>query len=113
MICRRSYGGVFAALLRIAAVGFRVTRGEPKGYRSSLIATRTFCADCGSPLTFAYDNAADLWVALGSLDHPEEWPMIPGAAWGTSAHTQTGARIPWHRIDDGLPQLAGLQRKLR
>ena len=82
-----------------------MTRGEPKGYRSSSIARRTFCVACGSPLTFAYDNGADLWVTLGSLDYPEEWPMTPKAAWGATVHTQAATRIPWYAIDDGLPQL--------
>lgn len=105
-ICRRSYGGLSAALLRVAAAGFRITLGEPQRYRSSPIATRSFCATCGAPLAFAYDTAADLWLTLGSLDHPEDWPMTPGAAWGATSHTQATARVPWHEIDDGLPQLA-------
>ena len=109
-ICRRNYGGLFGVFLRFPAAGFRVTQGQPRRYRSSPIATRTFCADCGSPLAFAYDTGVDLWVALGSLDHPEDWPMTPGAAWGASTHVQTATRVPWHAIDDGLPQLVATIR---
>ena len=105
-ICRRSYGGLFGAFLRFPVSGFRITQGEPRRYRSSAIATRTFCRQCGSPLAFAYDTGIDLWVTLGSLDHPEDWPMTPGATWGGSTHVQTATRVPWHAIDDGLPQSA-------
>ena len=105
-ICQRSYGGLFGAFLRFAAAGFHMTRGRPKRYRSSSIATRCFCAKCGSHLTFAYDHGEDVWVTLGSLDHPDEWPMTPDAAWGPSAHVQTDTRIPWYAVDDGLPGLA-------
>ena len=36
--------------------------------------------------------------------------MTPGAAWGASTHVQTATRVPWHAIDDGLPQLAATIR---
>jgi hypothetical protein len=104
-ICRRSYGGLFGIFLRVPAAGFRLTRGEPKLYRSSPIAVRSFCDVCGSPIAFAYDGNADLWITLGALDHPEDWPMTPGATWGATSHVQVDARVPWHAIDDGLPQM--------
>ena len=97
---------MFGALLRFSAVGFSMTLGEPKHYRSSSIATRTFCGECGSPLAFAYDGATDVWLTLGSLDYPEDWPMTPTATWGASSHVQTLTRVPWHAIDDGLPKAA-------
>jgi len=100
------------AVLRFGGAGFHMTRGEPRRYRSSPIATRSFCGECGSPLAFAYDGASDLWLALGSLDHPEDWPMTPQATWGATAHTQTGTRIPWHTLADGLPELAAAVHRL-
>src|SRR5690242_8017411 len=88
-ICRRSYGGLFGTLLRFPSAAFGITQGKPKRYRSSPIATRTFCEVCGAPIAFVYDGGGDPWIALGSLDHPEDWPMTPEATWGASVHTQS------------------------
>ena len=100
-ICRRSYG-LLGAFLRFGP-GVRFERGAPVHYRSSAIARRGFCGACGAALTFAYDGNPDLWVTLGSLDHPEDWPMTPDAAWGPSRHVETESMLPWYAPGDGLP----------
>ena len=79
----------------------------PASYRSSGFARRGFCAACGSGLTFTYDGNPDTWVTLGSLDHPEDWPMTPDADWGPSRHVEIDSRVPWHLPADGLPQATG------
>ena len=43
-------------------------------------------------------------MLLGSLDHPEDWPFVPGAVWGSVAHVCVESKIPWYEIADGLPQ---------
>lgn len=102
--CRRSYGGLFQAAVQFAADGFGFTRGEPRYYRSSPSARRGFCETCGCPLVFRYDGIADLWVLIGALDRPELWPLTRGATWGPVAHYHADRRVPWHILDDGLPQ---------
>lgn len=72
-MCQRATGGFAAALVNIPAGDFEWL-AEPDWYASSPIARRPFCAACGSPLGFAYnDRVADgaLDVTYGSLDEPE------------------------------------------
>jgi hypothetical protein len=46
----------------------------------------------------------DAWISVGSLDHPEDWPMTKHASWGKSIHVFIDTKIPWYEINDGLPQ---------
>ena len=83
---------------------FRFTKGEPRYYRASSFGKRGFCVECGSPMVFFYEGNPDVWIKIGSLDHPEHWPMTKDAAWGRSTHAHTDTKIPWYEIRDGLPQ---------
>ena len=49
---------------------FEVTRGEISRYRSSEIAERGFCPQCGTPLTYEGSSAKHVSVTIGSLDDP-------------------------------------------
>lgn len=104
-ICQKHVGGLFAALVRFPRSSFTFTKGNPTFYRSSEVARRAFCSICGSPLVFVYDNAdADFWLTIGSLDHPEDWPMTKAATWGPTVHTLVDRKVSWQEIDDGLAQ---------
>jgi hypothetical protein len=71
-MCQRATGGVFAALAGCAKANFEWTRGQPAFFRSSNLASRGYCRDCGTPLTFAYDlPEARIYATIGSLDDPE------------------------------------------
>lgn len=104
VMCQKSYGGLYQAALKIPGEGFRYTRGEPKYYRSSSFARRGFCAECGSPIAFLYDGNPHVWVLIGSLDHPGDWPLRKDAAWGPANHWYVDAKVSWYEINDGLPQ---------
>ena len=103
-ICRKSYGGLYQATLKFDGRTFQLTKGELKHHRSSDFARRGFCAECGSPIVFLYEGNPNVWVLVGSLDHPEDWPLTKDAAWGPSGHRYVETRVPWHEIIDGLPQ---------
>ena len=103
-MCQKSYGGLFQATVKFARGVFRFTRGEPKYYQSSNFARRGFCAECGSPIVFVYEGNLNLWILIGSLDHPEDWPLTKDALWGKSGHWYVKAKVPWYEICDGLPQ---------
>lgn len=76
---------------------FRVTKGEPKIYASSLIAERVFCPNCGSSLWMSwFDSPEWLYVQTVNLDHPENFPP--------ASHMGIESRIPWHNIQDELPR---------
>lgn len=111
-ICRKSYGGLFSATVTFSGAGFAFTKGEPKYYRASSFAKRGFCADCGSPVAFLYEGNSNVWIKIGSLDHPEDWPMTRDASWGRSMHAHVDTKVPWYEIADGLPQSASAWSEL-
>jgi len=75
-MCQRATGGLFAALAGAPKSAFAWTRGEPAAFASSNLAKRSYCRDCGTPLSFTYDYpGARLYVTIGSLDDPEAAPI--------------------------------------
>ena len=75
-MCQKAVGGPFAASAPVKRAWFAWTRGTPASFASSSLAHRDFCAICGTPLTFRYDDADTISVTLGSLDHPEAVPPV-------------------------------------
>jgi hypothetical protein len=75
-MCQRATGGVFAALAGAPKAEFAWTEGAPAIYASSNLATRAYCRDCGTPLSFSYNlPEARFYVTIGSLDDPERAPI--------------------------------------
>ena len=71
-MCRRANGAVAVTWVSLDADGFTFTSGQPTVYQSSCDAKRTFCASCGSQLTFWSKCKPDeIDVSLGTLDEPE------------------------------------------
>ena len=75
-MCQKAVGGPFAASAPVRRAHFAWTRGTPASFASSSLAHRDFCAACGTPLTFRYDDADTVSVTLGSLDRPEDVPPV-------------------------------------
>src|SRR5262245_6943716 len=55
-------------------------------------------------MAFFFEGDPDTWISVGSLDHPEDWPMTTRASWGQSMHVFIDTKIPWYEISDGPPQ---------
>lgn len=68
-MCQRATGGVAAALKQLPRDVVTWQR-EPDRYRSSPIAQRGHCRECGTPLTFEGDGEAVLDLTVGSFDDP-------------------------------------------
>jgi hypothetical protein len=95
-ICRHTSGAPFVAWFSVPAEAFRFVSDEPARFKSSEHATRTFCAGCGTPLTFASTKSPDeLDVTTCSLDEPGHVP--PGD------HTFVRSKLSWVELADGLP----------
>lgn len=76
-MCQRATGGVFAALAGAPKADFAWTKGEPAVFESSNLATRAYCRDCGTPLSFSYNMPeARFYVTIGSMDEPEAAPIL-------------------------------------
>jgi hypothetical protein len=96
-ICRRTTGAPFVAWFSVRRSRFHLVRGEPTRFRSSTKATRSFCPECGTQITFELDGAGDeIDVTTSSLDDPNR--VAP------RDHTHTSSRLQWLRLADGLPQ---------
>jgi hypothetical protein len=104
--CRRAYGGLFLAGLRFPGRAFALTSGDLQNFEAS-VARRSFCAACGSPIAFAYQGADDVWILVGSLDRPEQWPLTSAASFGPVRHLHVDSRVSWFSIADDLPKLDG------
>ncbi len=100
-LCRKAYGNFNAAMIRLGWEDFHYTEGEPGHYRSSDLATRSFCRDCGSPVLFSYDEQDTLFLLAGTMDYPEDWPFDTEYSWG---HAFVDDKVSWVEIRDGLPQ---------
>jgi hypothetical protein len=103
-ICRKNYGSPFQASLQFLASDLQFIQGEPTYYKATPYARRGFCPGCGSPIIFHYEGTPEIWVPIGSLDRPDDWPLVKGADWGETAHYHTDSKISWLKIEDGLDQ---------
>jgi len=94
-MCRKATGGGYATLLSIPREAVRWTKGSPTLYRSSPIATRGFCRQCGSPLFYDGEAEKQLSLTAGSLDDPSG--VKPDHHYGIES------RLPWADCGPGLP----------
>lgn len=68
-MCQRATGGVAAAMKGVRKADVTWS-GEPDWYRSSPIASRPFCATCGTPLGFAFPDSDTMDLLVGTFDDP-------------------------------------------
>jgi hypothetical protein len=95
-ICRHTSGAPFVAWFSVPVASFRFVSDEPATFKSSEQATRTFCASCGTPLTFASTRSpGQLDITTCSLDEPEHVPPRD--------HTFLRSKLSWVKLADGLP----------
>ena len=95
--CRRAAGSPVVAWGTFDRSGFRVTHGTLAEFRSSAQVVRGFCAACGSCLTYRHEaRPAEVDVTLASLDQAAQ--LAP------QAHVWVADKLPWLKIEDGLPQ---------
>ena len=92
--CRRASGSHVLGLVTVARQSLRFDAGQPKEYRSSAAVRRSFCARCGTPLTYWHEGwPDDVSLTIGSLDNPE---LAPPAD-----HTWMSEAVAWDGPMDG------------
>jgi hypothetical protein len=97
--CRRAAGAPLVAWATFALDGFVVSSGTPRELRSSADVVRTFCPDCGTPLTYrSAARPAEIDVTLATLDGAGQ--LAP------QMHVWVSDKLPWLELCDGLPQFA-------
>jgi len=78
---------------------FRFEGEPPSRYASSPPVIRTFCAHCGTPLTFeTTERPGEIHLLVGSADAPADGHLAP------ERHVFENERISWVRFGDGLPR---------
>lgn len=97
--CRKAHGTAFSTFVGSRSSAFRWTRGEGsvRGFSSSDLLRRTFCARCGSKLPVRWQDE----VQLPAATLEGELGVRP------SKHIFVASKAPWHEIRDALPQHAG------
>jgi len=94
--CRRAAGAPAVAWVTFALSGFVFTEGTPAEFRSSPPVLRTFCAACGTPLTYRHSDYSDaIDISTCSLDEPERFPP--------THHSWLSHDVRWVKFGDGLP----------
>lgn len=84
-----------ATFVGLSSSGFRWVSGTPKTFASSKGVTRSFCADCGTPLAYESESyPGEIHIYVSTFDHPEAFPP--------KAHVFVTERIAWTHMDDGL-----------
>ena len=95
--CRRVSGAASVAWFSVERAAYRITAGTPAVFHSSAPVTRTFCGNCGTPLTYQRTDSPDeVDVTICSLDDPA--PFAP------QDHTFTAYRLSWNHSADDIPQ---------
>lgn len=94
--CCKASGSPAVAWLTVAKQDFSLVRGSPSEFHSSPPVTRTFCASCGTPLTYMNpDRPGEIDVTTCSLDDPAAFPPTYHSWMSHSPH--------WLRFGDDLP----------
>src|SRR4030081_1528149 len=70
-MCQKAVGAPFASFADIDRGDFAWTRGEPAAFRSSSLAERDFCRDCGTPLSFRRIDGPRIEIMTGAFDRPD------------------------------------------
>lgn len=108
-MCQRATGGVYAAMVGLKQDDCDF-RGEPFWYRSSPIAERAFCAECGTPIGFRYLDGENIDLTLGSFDDPSAFrPTMQFGYESACSAWQDLSAVPHMTSADYEP----LQRKWR
>jgi hypothetical protein len=100
-MCQKAAGAPFASFADIENGDFAWTRGKPGAFRSSTIAMRDFCADCGTPLSFRRIDGPSIEIMTGAFDRPDR--LVPTRQFGTEA------RLGWVVAIANLPSQTTLQ----
>ncbi|MEO8558924.1 MAG: GFA family protein, partial [Rhodospirillales bacterium] len=97
--CRRHSGAPVAAFATYASDAVTFEQGALTWYRSSTIARRGFCAQCGTAMVWQGDDHRDWFdIGVGSFDDANDFTL--------QDHLWLDSALRWFQIDDHLPRYA-------
>ncbi len=94
--CQRASGADYVSWLSIPDKGL-IWTGERKFHASSPDVTRSFCANCGTPMS--YENEK-----LPGETHLYAPTLSDRSQFHPEAHIMWSERVPWIEISDGSPK---------
>lgn len=98
--CRRQCSAPMTTYVGINDGNWRWTQGTPKTYKSSPGVERSFCDNCGTPLSFRSDSMSGVMhVYVASLDEPEKFQP--------TLHVASEEKLSWLKLADNLPECIG------
>jgi hypothetical protein len=98
-MCQKASGAPMMAWATYPKAKVAFPNARPKLRRSSDIAERGFCADCGSALLWQRLGAETIDLAVAAFDDPNT--LAP------SEHIWTSSRVRWLTLTDHLPRFRG------
>ncbi len=98
-MCQKFTGAPIVAGTTFNTEAVHITKGKPKYYKSSVIAERGFCPNCGTGLF--YRGVLGMWtkwlmVFTASFDKPENF--------APTYHLGIESAMPWLTVQDDLPR---------
>ncbi len=101
--CRKANGAPVSLFVGFLAGQIEAERGAPKSYESSPGVRRSFCGDCGSPLSYEDERLpGEIYVPVGVFDDP--------GSFEPREHSWASQRLSWFELGDGLPRHARSSR---
>jgi hypothetical protein len=98
--CRRHTSSPVAIFVLVPRAALRFTGAQPKEFASSPGVWRSFCGECGSPISYRTDRRPDVTdLYAGTLSDP--------SALAPQCHVHAVEQLPWFEVLDDLPRYPG------
>ena len=96
--CRNSTGALASAYIVYEESQVQFVKGKRKVFESEPGIHRTFCSDCGTPISYEaeWDGQSTVGFFLGTLDNPDDFQP--------EKHVFDLDRVSWFDISDHLPR---------
>lgn len=95
--CRKFTGSAFATYAGYPTDAVTQTGKAPAQHHSSEGVTRSFCGDCGSPISYEGERwPGEIHLMVCAFDDPN--------AFEPQGHVYWAERVPWLALDDDLPK---------
>jgi len=95
--CRRICGAHSVAWLTVDVATLLFESAKPREFSSSPHVYRSYCRNCGTPLTYRRDSRpGEIDIIVSTLNVPDAVRPID--------HIWMEDALPWDRPNDGLPQ---------
>lgn len=98
--CRRQCSAPMVTYLGVQDGAWRWTGVRPKVFRSSPHVERTFCDQCGTPISFRSNKlSSTMHFYVAAMEHPEALRPV--------LHVAIEEKLPWLELADDLPSCIG------